>query len=330
MLEIDNLNVRFQTPSGVVHAVRGASFSVEPGQALAIVGESGSGKSVTVQTIMRLLPPRTRIEGVIQWKGKDIASLSERSMQRIRGKEIGMVFQDPMTALNPTMKVGKQIAESILQQERISVKQALTRAIELLERVGIPDPARRANSYPHEFSGGMRQRAVIAMAIACAPELLIADEPTTALDVTVQAQIMDLLRDLRQELNMGLLLITHDLAVVSKAADQVAVMYAGRVIEQGLTSQVLNHPIHPYTRGLLRSRPHRGAAGKLQPIPGSPPDLMSASPGCPFLNRCDYAMRICEEYIPPLFEAESHTAACWLRHRQAEGGPQWNSYNFGT
>ncbi|GMA65816.1 ABC transporter ATP-binding protein [Alicyclobacillus fastidiosus] len=297
MLQIENLNVRFPTHIGTVHAVRGATVTVEPGQTVAIVGESGSGKSVTVQSVMRLLPKRAKIEGEILWKGKNLASLSEKDMQSVRGREIGMVFQDPMTALNPTMKIGKQIAEVLVRQKKMSVKQALRASVEILERVGIPDPVRRANNYPHEFSGGMRQRAVIAIAIACSPELLIADEPTTALDVTVQAQILDLLKDLQKETNMGLLLITHDLAVVSEVADKVAVMYAGRVIEQGPAQQVLMSPVHPYTRGLLESRPQKGQT-QLHPIPGAPPDLLSQSVGCPFVSRCKFPMRICQEHLP--------------------------------
>ncbi|MHB1684594.1 MAG: ABC transporter ATP-binding protein [Bacilli bacterium] len=330
MLVLEDLHVRFPTPVGVVHAVRGASLTVELGQAVAIVGESGSGKSVTVQSIMRLLPTRTQIEGKIYWKGQDIATATEKKMQSIRGREIGMVFQDPMTALNPTMKVGHQIAEVLIRQEKLSSKQALNKAVELLGRVGIPDPRRRANSFPFEFSGGMRQRAIIAIAIACSPELLIADEPTTALDVTVQAQILDLLKELQNEMNMSLLLITHDLAVVSEIANHVAVMYAGRVVEQGLTDMVLSQPTHPYTRGLLNSRPQRGTHKKLRPISGSPPDLLSTEGGCPFVTRCNYPMRICEEYLPPLFDTDEHKTACWLLHAQAEGRPQWNSYNFGT
>lgn len=329
MLELENLSVTFATAVGNVQAVRGVSLRLEPGKTLAIVGESGSGKSVMVQSIMHLLPKTAQVGGKILWNGRDIAPFSDREMQRIRGKEIGMIFQDPMTSLNPTMKIGHQIAEVLIRHQKFSARQALAHAVELLGTVGIPDPKRRANSYPHEFSGGMRQRAVIAIAIACSPQLMIADEPTTALDVTVQAQILDLLRDLQRQLNSALLLITHDLAVVSEVADEVAVMYAGKVAENGPVHTVLMKSAHPYTKGLLGSRP-RNKDDKLTAIPGSPPDLLNPPAGCAFAARCPYAMQICTQEMPPSFATENQKIACWLLHPQAEGRQQWNSYNYGT
>jgi len=319
LLEIRNLSVQFPTPLGQVQAVRGVSLKMKAGQTLAIVGESGSGKSVTVQSVMRLLPRSSQLQGEILWNGRNLLECTEKQMESIRGKEIGMVFQDPMTALNPTMKVGRQIAEGILRHQRVSPKQALQRAVELLKMVGIPDAQHRANNFPHEYSGGMRQRVVTAIAIASSPQLLIADEPTTALDVTVQAQILDLLKALQKQFQMGLLLITHDLAVVSEVADEVAVMYAGKVIEFGTVDEVLQRPRHPYTRGLLSSRPRAGDRSPLNPVPGSPPDLLMPPSGCSFTARCPYAMRICKEQDPPQFSQHQHNMACWLFHPQAEG-----------
>ncbi|WP_233096045.1 ABC transporter ATP-binding protein [Alicyclobacillus sp. SO9] len=329
MLELKDVRVDFRTSIGRVQAVRGVNLTVKPGEAVGIVGESGSGKSVTVQSIMRLLPKTAKIEGSLTWNGTNIAEISEKQMQRIRGRDISMIFQDPLTALNPTMKIGRQIAESLVLHKKIPPRKALTQAVNLLELVGIPDPKQRANSYPHEFSGGMRQRVVIAIAIACEPKLVIADEPTTALDVTVQAQILELLKNLQQELNMSLLFITHDLAVISQIAERVAVMYAGQIVEEGPVEQVLLNPVHPYTRGLVNSRPKSGQSN-LTPIPGSPPDLLNPPPGCAFTARCPYAMQVCKEHAPPSFETHSHNVNCWLLHPQAKGGQPWHSYNYGT
>lgn len=326
MLEVENLQVRFRTGVGIVEAVRGVNLRLEDGKSLAVVGESGSGKSVTVQSIMRLLPPRAMVTGQIRWDGRDLLTLAESQMQKLRGGEIGMVFQDPMTALNPTMRIGTQIAEVILRHKRTTARQAIREAVHLLDLVGIPDAEMRSRNYPHQFSGGMRQRVVIAMAIACSPKLLIADEPTTALDVTVQAEILDLLSDLQKRLGMALLLITHDLAVVDMAASDVAVMYAGRVVETGHTSSVLASPEHPYTRGLIQCKPH-GLSEKLKPIPGSPPDLLHPPKGCAFAARCPYAMKVCTQADAPRFQMKDHQVACWLGHPQAEGSTTWNSYN---
>jgi oligopeptide transport system ATP-binding protein len=326
LLKVNDLYVRFQTGVGTVEAVRGVNLDLEEGQSLAIVGESGSGKSVTVQSIMRLLQSHARTSGNINWDGRDLLTLSEKQMQSLRGGDIGMVFQDPMTALNPTMKIGKQIAEVVMRHKRMSTQAAMHEAVRLLELVGIPDPSLRVHNYPHQFSGGMRQRVVIAMAIACSPRLLIADEPTTALDVTVQAQILETLGELQQKLNMSLLLITHDLAVVDMVAERVAVMYAGRIVETGTTQEVLRQPRHPYTRGLLDCKPQHGVKAKLRPIPGAPPDMLHPPKGCAFASRCPYAMKICAEESPPTFQVEQKHVACWLADPRAEGSSQWNSY----
>jgi oligopeptide transport system ATP-binding protein len=320
--------VSFSTSFGVVQAVRDVSFQLSQGQTIAIVGESGSGKSATAQSILRILPKNAKLHGEILWNGKNLLDCSEAEMESVRGREIGMVFQDPMTALNPTMKIGHQIAESLVRHQRLSRREALEAAEELLRSVGIADPHRRVHSYPHEFSGGMRQRVVIAIAIACSPQLLIADEPTTALDVTVQAQILDLLKDLQEKLQMGLLLITHDLAVVSEVADVVAVMYAGKIIEFGPVREVLDNPVHPYTKGLLNSRPIPGRRHPLRPIPGNPPDLLNPPAGCPFVTRCPFAMRICKHHMPPVFDMDGRNVSCWLLHPQAKGGEAWNSYRY--
>ncbi|WAH36640.1 ABC transporter ATP-binding protein [Alicyclobacillus dauci] len=328
MLQIKDLKVHFPTQIGTVQAVRGLDLTLEEGKTLSIVGESGSGKSVAVQSVMRLLPSHAKISGEILWNGKNLLGLAEKQMQSVRGREIGMIFQDPMTSLNPTMKVGHQIAESILQHERMSAKKAVEKAVELLDLVGIPDPRRRAASYPHQFSGGMRQRAVIAIAIACSPRLLIADEPTTALDVTVQAQILELLKDLQKQMGMALLLITHDLAVVGEVADEVAVMYAGKPIEYGPVEDVLHRPTHPYTQGLLRSRPIPGSREPLISIPGTPPDLLNPPQGCAFASRCPHAMRICKDYQPDVETIDNKQVACWLLHPQAKETLGWNSYSY--
>jgi oligopeptide transport system ATP-binding protein len=322
LLEVNGLHVQFATHGGVVKAVRGVSFSLDAGKTLAIVGESGCGKSVTVQAVMGLVPtPPGRITaGSVRFEGKELVRLGAADANRIRGKEIGMIFQDPMTSLNPTMKVGKQITETLRFHEGLSGEAARRKAIEFLERVQIPDARTRVDRYPFEFSGGMRQRVMIAMAIACNPKVLIADEPTTALDVTVQAQILNLLRDLRREHRMSIILITHDLGVVAQMADDVAVMYAGEIVEQGSADDVFYRPAHPYTLGLQQAMPRRDdrRRARLEPIEGSPPDLFSPPVGCPYYERCPWAMKVCGPNDPPLWTVQpGHAARCWLHHESA-------------
>lgn len=319
ILDVQDLHVSFDTYAGEVKAVRGISLHVDEGEVLAIVGESGCGKSVTAQTLMRLNPePPARIpHGEINLCGYDIVRASNKQMQEIRGKNVAMIFQDPMTCLNPTMQVGKQLVEAIRLHQKMSADQAAKAAIELLELVQIPNAAHRAKQYPHEFSGGMRQRVMIAMALSCKPQLLIADEPTTALDVTIQAQIMDLLADIQKETNTAIILITHDLGVVASLATRVAVMYAGKVVETGGVEDIFYRHAHPYTLALMNSLPKldtdRGQ--KLISIPGTPPDLLLPPKGCPFASRCNYAMKVCKDNMPPYFPAgEGHEAACWLLH----------------
>jgi oligopeptide transport system ATP-binding protein len=322
ILRVEDLQVSFSTYAGEVQAVRDVSFELRRGETLAIVGESGSGKSVTAKSIMRLLPEaNTRIKGgEILFEGQDLLKLSEQRMQKIRGSKIAMVFQDPMTSLDPTMRVGRQIAESLTIHLGFSRQRAKERAVELLTLVGIPNPEGRVRQYPHQFSGGMRQRVVIAIALACDPQILIADEPTTALDVTIQAQILDLLRELQEKVGTSIILITHDLGVVANITDRVAVMYAGKVIETGTVREVFYNPQMPYTWGLLGSIPLPTAdrAQELIPIPGSPPDMLDPPKGCPFTARCPYAMRICAEEMPEYTTfSDEHKAACWLHHPMA-------------
>jgi oligopeptide transport system ATP-binding protein len=322
LLEVRDLRVSFSTHAGEVHAVRGASFELRRSETLAIVGESGSGKTVTAKSLMRLLPEaNTRIKGgEAIFEGQDLLKLSEKQMQKVRGSKIAMVFQDPMTSLDPTMRVGRQIAESLKKHLGLSGQRATERAVELLKLVGIPNPEDRVKQYPHQFSGGMRQRVVIAIALSCDPQILIADEPTTALDVTIQAQILELLRDLREQLGMSVILITHDLGVVAHTAHRVAVMYGGKIVETGTAREVFYNPQMPYTWGLLASIPLPTAdrSQELIPIPGSPPDMLDPPTGCPFTPRCPYAMRICSEEMPEFttFSPE-HKAACWLHHPMA-------------
>jgi oligopeptide/dipeptide ABC transporter ATP-binding protein len=322
LLEIRDLHVEFATYGGVVKAVRGVSLSLERGRTLAVVGESGCGKSVTFQAAMGLVPtPPGRIpSGSVRFEGKELLGLSAREANQIRGKEVGMIFQDPMTSLNPTMKVGLQISEALRYHEGLSGAAAHARAVELLEHVQIPEARTRVDHYPFQFSGGMRQRVMIAMAISCHPKVLVADEPTTALDVTVQAQILDLLRDLQREAETGIVLITHDLGVVAHMADEVAVMYAGQIVEQGTADDVFYRPAHPYTLGLKQAMPSdaEGARARLEPIEGSPPDLFAPPPGCPYFERCPWAMRACGPELPPLRPVEpGHAARCWLHHEGA-------------
>jgi oligopeptide transport system ATP-binding protein len=327
ILTVDDLYVSFDTYAGEVKAVRGVSLHVDEGEVLAVVGESGSGKSVTAQSIMRLNPePPARIpHGSIKLGDVEIATAKEKQMRKIRGKEVAMIFQDPMTSMNPTTKVGKQITESYRLHNKVSKEEAKAKALELLKLVGIPNAERRAQQYPHEYSGGMRQRAMIAMALATNPKLLIADEPTTALDVTIQAQIMDLLAAIQARSNTAIILITHDLGVVAGMADRVAVMYAGRIVESGSSDDIFYHPAHPYTIALLNSQPTPDAKrsdGRLASIPGTPPDLVQPPLGCAFANRCQYAMKVCKEHLPPDFaQGEGHAAACWLHHKSCPVKP---------
>jgi oligopeptide transport system ATP-binding protein len=322
LLEVRDLQISFSTYAGEVQAVRGVSFDLRRGETLAIVGESGSGKSVTAKSIMRLNPEANTIVqgGEILFEGEDILKLSQKRMQDIRGPRIAMVFQDPMTSLDPTMKIGRQITESLKEHLGLSGQRAKERAIELLTLVGIPHPEDRIKQYPHQFSGGMRQRVVIAIALACDPQILIADEPSTALDVTIQAQILELLRELQEQLGMSVILITHDLGVVAHTAHRVAVMYAGKIVETGTLREIFYNPQMPYTWGLLSSIPLPTAdrSQDLIPIPGSPPDMSDPPKGCPFTARCPYAMQVCPTEFPEysVFSAE-HKAACWLHHRMA-------------
>ncbi|MFC5601902.1 dipeptide ABC transporter ATP-binding protein [Sporosarcina koreensis] len=320
LLEVRDLRVSFHTQAGVVKAVRGVDFTINEGETLAIVGESGSGKSVTSKAIMKLLPDKiaTYDGGQVLFDGQDLLEAPERRMEVVRGSEIAMVFQDPMTALNPTMTIGKQVAESVMKHQGLSKKEAKKRAIEILELVGIPEPATRVNQYPHQFSGGMRQRVVIAIAIACNPRLLIADEPTTALDVTIQAQILDLLKDIQKRLGTAIILITHDLGVVANMADKVAVMYAGKIVEEGTVNEVFYESQHPYTWGLLKSIPDLDAEEELYSIPGSPPDLLHPPVGDAFAVRNEFALAIDYKTQPPMFKvSDSHSAATWLLHPKA-------------
>ncbi|HBX24526.1 MAG TPA: ABC transporter ATP-binding protein [Desulfotomaculum sp.] len=318
ILEVKNLSTSFFTHAGEVKAVKDISFNVGIGEAIGIVGESGSGKSVTSLSIMNLLSfPGKVINGSVCFAGTELTNLKEKKMQLVRGNEIGMIFQDPMTSLNPVYTVGNQIMESLLRHQKLNRGEARKKAIEMLSLVGIPGPENRLNQYPHEFSGGMRQRVMIAMALCCKPKLLIADEPTTALDVTIQAQIIELLKDLKDKINTSIILITHDLGVVAELCSRVIVMYAGSVVEKGTTRDVFYNPRHPYTWGLLKSIPIVNADHKerLIPIDGQPPDLLNTPPGCPFCPRCDHAMQICAQTQPPLSQlGEQHLAACWLLH----------------
>ncbi|MED1799041.1 ABC transporter ATP-binding protein [Brevibacillus porteri] len=322
LLTIDNLRVNFKTYGGEVQAVRGVSFYVDKGETVAIVGESGCGKSVTAQAIMGLIPnpPGKIVGGKVVFEGAQISHLPKKELLGIRGTQIGMVFQDPMTALNPTMKVGTQIVEGFVRSHQVSREEARKRAIEMLSLVGIPDPEKRIDQYPHQFSGGMRQRVVIAIALACQPKLVIADEPTTALDVTIQAQILDLLKRLQEEQELSVVIITHDLGVVAEIAHRMVVMYAGMVVETGTVEDVFANPRHPYTWGLMRSLPRldEGEKQRLIPIEGSPPDLFNPPVGCPFAARCDFAMEICEQQMPVTSEfGRGHQAACWLHDPRA-------------
>lgn len=324
LLVVEDLKVHFAVRGGTVQAVRGVNFHVNQGEAVAIVGESGCGKSVTAQSLMRLIPsPPAFISGSVQFRGQELLTKTEKEMEGIRGKSIGMIFQDPMTSLNPTLTIGTQIVEGLLKHEKLNKKAARQHAIEMLTLVGIPNPATRVDQYPHQFSGGMRQRAMIAIALACKPALLIADEPTTALDVTIQAQIMQVMKDLQKRMGTSIVLITHDLGVVADVCDRVIVMYAGKVVETGTKYDIFERPQHPYTRGLLRSVPRldQKRDEPLIPIDGTPPDLFSPPTGCSFHARCEEAMHICTWNDPKLLsteQSEGHQAACWMMHPYAK------------
>lgn len=321
LLEVKDLKVSFATYAGQVQAVRGVNFSLAKGEILAVVGESGCGKSVTAKSIIGLNPtPSSHVDGgQILLNGQDLVKLKEKEMRKLRGKNIGMIFQDPMTSLDPTKQIGYQIMEAIVRHEKVSRKEAYARSVEMLELVGINNPTQRMKQYPHEFSGGMRQRAMIAMSLVCNPQLLIADEPTTALDVTIQAQILDLLQDLREKLGTSILLITHDMGVVADIADRVMIMYAGMAMETGSVREIFYSPMHPYTWGLQSSIPKEGDYDhRLIPIDGTPPDLLAPPKGCPFADRCEYAMAICREQMPQTTRrTETHSARCWLYHELA-------------
>lgn len=321
ILDVKNLKTSFKTHIGEVQSVRGVSFYLDKGEALGIVGESGCGKSVTMMSIMKLLADNGRIvDGQIDFDGKNLANLSEKEMENIRGNEIGMIFQDPMTSLNPVFTVGAQLIEPLVKHKGMSKKDAIEEAINMLKLVGIPSPEERIKQYPHEFSGGMRQRVMIAMSLICKPKLIIADEPTTALDVTIQAQILDLMKDLKEKMDTSIILITHDLGVVADLCSRITVMYGGKVVESGTAEDIFYRGKHPYTWGLLKSVPNPKSTTreKLIPIDGQPPDLLNPPKGCPFAARCDYAMKVCLENLPPEFEVEEgHNAACWLCHKNA-------------
>src|SRR6185436_12527435 len=316
LLEVQELRTAFTSASGVVRAVNGVSWDVEEGETVALVGESGCGKSVSALSIMRLVdPPAGRIEaGKVMYKGRDLLKLSEEEMRHVRGREIGMIFQEPMTSLNPVLTIGRQLTEGLEIHVRLDAAAARERAIELLGLVGIPDGARRLSQYPHQFSGGMRQRMMIAMALACNPSLVLADEPTTALDVTIQAQILELMRGLSKRLGVAMVIITHNLGVVARYADRVNVMYAGRIIERATAAELYANPRHPYTLGLLRSVPRldEPRRARLAPIEGQPPDVTRLPPGCAFAPRCAFRVARCTEEAPPLEIVEAnHLSACW-------------------
>jgi oligopeptide transport system ATP-binding protein len=322
LIELRNLHTQFFTDDGLVRAVDGVSYALEKGETLGVVGESGCGKSVTALSILRLIPdpPGKIVEGEVLFEGVNLLNFSPAEMRRIRGNDISMIFQEPMTSLNPVFTIGNQIAEAVRLHQGLSKKDAIDKAIEMLTLVGIPVPERRVHEYPHQLSGGMRQRAMIAMALSCNPKVLIADEPTTALDVTIEAQILDLMRTLQHELGTAIIMITHDLGVVAEMARKVVVMYAGKVVEQAPVEQIFAEPNHPYTQGLLRSLPRVSEDGtdtknRLQEIPGIVPSLMNLPPGCKFATRCPKAMAICDEQEPTLEQVgTNHYSSCWLNH----------------
>ncbi|MBR4421941.1 MAG: ABC transporter ATP-binding protein [Erysipelotrichaceae bacterium] len=331
LLKVENLSTSFTTPQGKVQAVRDVSFELQEGEVLGIVGESGSGKSQMMYTIMGLLADNGVIEsGKITFDGEDISLSSypdkksyEAKMLEIRGNKIAMIFQDPMTFLNPVLKIETQLVEPLLNHTDMTRQQARERALELMRLVGIPSPEKRIKQYPFEFSGGMRQRIIIAIALTCNPKLIIADEPTTALDVTIQAQVLELIDNLRKETNTAVIMITHDLGVVAKLCDRVAIMYGGKMVEIGTDKEIFYEPRHPYTQGLLNciAKTNEDEEEKeLKPIPGSPPDLLNPPKGCPFVDRCDKAMRVCKEYMPDVTSySDTHRSRCWLNDQRAKG-----------
>jgi oligopeptide transport system ATP-binding protein len=318
LLDVKGLQTEFHTAEGVVHAVNGVSYHLDEGETLGIVGESGCGKTVSALSIMRLIPqpPGRIVAGEVLFEGRDLLKLNDEQMRRVRGRKIAMIFQDPMTSLNPVLTINQQISEALTLHMGLSNSQARKRTIELLDLVGIPDPPRRIDDYPHQFSGGMRQRVMIAMALSCNPRLLVADEPTTALDVTIQAQIVELVTRLQKEFHMAIIWITHDLGVVARLVDRVVVMYAGRVIEEATVDEIFDNPRHPYTLGLLGSVPRLDEERRdiLQPIEGMPPDLTQVVSACPFEPRCRYAIARCTQEEPPLLAVNggNHRSACWV------------------
>ena len=325
LLKVNDLKVSFFTYAGEVQAVRGASWEVGAGETVAIVGESGCGKTVSIQTAMGLLQKPGRVlSGEVLFEGENILKYTKKQLRDIQGNGMAMIFQDPLTYLNPTKRVGDQVAEAYLQHHKASKKEADAKVIEMMKLVSLPDPEQNMKRYPHQLSGGMRQRIMVAMALICNPKLLFADEPTTALDVTIQAQIIDLMNELKEKLDTSIVLITHDLGVVAKMAERIYVMYAGKVVEHGDADTIFENPKHPYTQGLLASSPRLDAENKAQlsSIPGTPPDLIAPPKGCAFAARCKHAMKICARLQPDYtaFEEPGHYAACWLCHEKAKGG----------
>ena len=330
MLDIKNLSTQFNTADGTVQAVRDVTIQVEKGEILGIVGESGSGKSQTMYSVMGLLAANGRVaEGEITIDGKDISPKNyskkdyDNVMSTIRGNDMAMIFQDPMTFLNPVLTIEKQLTEPILNHNDISKEEARERAIELMRKVGIPSPEKRIKHYPFQFSGGMRQRIIIAMALACNPKVIIADEPTTALDVTIQAQVLDLIANLKKEIDSSIIMITHDLGVVASICDRIAIMYGGKIVEIGTAEEIFYEPKHPYTKGLLScvANPEDKEKKELHPIPGSPPDLLNIGDWCPFVDRCEKAMKVCKLKMPAEERySETHKCSCWLNHPLAKGG----------
>ena len=323
ILEVKDLRVSFHTYAGEVKAVRGVSFDLEEGEALAIVGESGCGKSVSAKTVMGLIkPPQGEVKAgsEILYKGTNILNYSKKEWQRYKGGECAIIFQDALASLNPTMRVGRQIMENLMVHKNMSRREAYSEAIEMLRMVGIPEPEKRVRQYPHEFSGGMRQRVMIAIAFACDPRILICDEPTTALDVTIQGQILDIIKGLQKKNNTSVIMITHDLGVVANIAQKIAVMYSGIIVERGSCEDIFYRPRHPYTWALIRSVPRLDLQNKqvLASIPGTPPDLLAPPAGCPFCTRCEYCMKICKDHMPPYTDfGDGHQAACWLHDPMA-------------
>lgn len=334
LLDVKDLYVSFNTYAGEVKAVRGVNFHLYPGETLAFVGESGCGKSVTAKSLMRLLPKESseiKPQSSILFNGKEVLKMNKKELVGLRGDDIGMIFQDPMTSLNPTMKIGKQITEALAIHRNLKGKEAEKVAIDLLDLVQIPEPKERLKAYPHELSGGMRQRVMIAMALSCNPKLLLADEPTTALDVTIQAQILDLLQDLKKRLNTAIILVTHDLGVVANFAERIQVMYAGEIIEEGTTEEIFYNARHPYTWALLNSIPKIHSKGEdLRSLGGTPPDLLLPLPGCPFVARCSRAMEICKNCHPPRTDlSATHHNWCWLENELA-GDIDWDAMRGGA